>query len=115
MLSALIRPERRCAGVVAPSGDYVLNPTEIEFSPSSDHEWVTSYEARYYITEGGEVGLWDTQLLGKPTPVDGVITVSIDQSLFTPSADIVYVAYIVAISGGVESEAAVSGEFKVTA
>lgn len=94
-----------------------LNPTEIEFTASADHATlVTSYEARYYITEGGEVGLFDTQDLGKPTP-DGsdLITVSIDQSLFTPDADIVYVAYIVAISGGVESEAAVSGSFKVTA
>jgi hypothetical protein len=93
---------------------WTINPTELVFNASADHEWVTAYEARYYIVAGGTAGLFDTQDLGVPTPVDGVITVAIDDTLFTPSDVLVYVAYIVAISDDVESEAGISNQFMMT-
>ena len=64
------------------SAQTVLNPTTVTFTPSTDHAvtvggvpLVAKYELRHYLV--GATSPVQTQDLGKPTPVSGVISAAV--------------------------------------
>jgi hypothetical protein len=107
------RPELRCGIAVVLPDSVVTNPTSVSFTASPDHAaLVTGYEIQFYVLVG-DVGPFGSQDIGKPTPVDGVITANLVLTGFPSSAVTQYCAYIVSVGDDGESTSTASNNFKV--
>lgn len=83
----------------------VVNPTTLEFTPSSDHSAtvngtasVSGYDLQFYRV--GATQPFQVNSLGKPTPSGGVIRLPLSSLSSLPAAGITFEARVVAVGPG---------------
>ena len=100
-------------------GPVTENPTTLEFVASPDHDLldtsgdpiVTRYELRFYPASGGDlVAAVD---LGRPTPVDGLVTI-VDAAMFSGLAAGSYRADVVTVSSDGNTDSVYSDVFTIS-
>jgi len=82
----------------------------VVFTASPDHASVISYEARLH--QAGFAGILDSTDLGKPTPVNGIITVDLT-TFFSGQPIGVYTVTIATITAGGTTDSMYSNEFSL--
>lgn len=96
----------------------VVNPTTLEFIPSLDHDAVnaldntpvlSTYEARFYPEAGG--AMVGSMNIGKPTPVNGKITITSLPVLTTLPRNVRLICKVAAIGPDGVNESAASNPF----
>jgi len=115
IFGATVRRSRASAGSPGPPPDdgVITNPSSVSFTASPDHDTiVTGYQIQFYVLVG-DVGPFGTQDIGKPTPVDGVITANLVLTGFPSSVVTQYCAYIVSVGDDGDSTSTASNNFKV--